>query len=77
MDAKTRQFTGAPFWMKVGGERDRAADPAYDMPVEYKRKLLLQIHPIVERWRHFMAEIAPLFADFQRPASADGPQSGK
>ena len=63
--------------MKVGGERDRAADPAYDMPVEYKRKLLLQIHPIVERWRHFMAEIAPLFADFQRPASADGPQSGK
>jgi len=74
MDAKTRQFTGAPFWMKVGGERDRAAD---DMPVEYKRKLLLQIHPIVERWRHFMAEIAPLFADFQRPASADGPQSGK
>jgi len=43
MDAKTRQFTGAPCWMKVGGERDRVADSAYDMPVEYKRKLLLQI----------------------------------
>jgi hypothetical protein len=57
MDAKTRQFTGAPCWMKVGGERDRVADSAYDMPVEYKRKLLLQIHLIIERWCHFMAEI--------------------
>jgi hypothetical protein len=34
---------------------------------EQKRKLLTQIHAVVERWRPFMAEIAPLFADFQKP----------
>jgi hypothetical protein len=46
-------------------------------PDEQKRKLLSQIHVLVERWRPFMAETAPLFADFQRPAFADSPQSGK
>jgi hypothetical protein len=54
-------------------ELGRAADSAYEIPPEKKRKLLSQIHVIVERWRPFMAEIAPLFADFQRPASAAGP----
>jgi hypothetical protein len=39
--------------------------------------MLSQLHVLVERWRRFMAEIAPLFADFQRPASAVGQESGK
>jgi hypothetical protein len=75
-EAKMQQYTkvgGAQFWTKVEGELERAADPAHDMPQEKKRKLLSQIHVLVERWRPFMAEIAPLFADFQKPApSAQG-----
>jgi len=31
----------------------------------------------VERWRPFIAEIAPLFADFQRPRSQDSSQTSK
>jgi len=58
---------GAQFWEKLERELGRAADPAYEIPPEKKRKLLSQIHVLVERWRPFMAEIAPLFADFQRP----------
>jgi hypothetical protein len=61
---------GAQFWEKMEGELDRAADPSRDMPAEQKKKLLAQIHVVVERWRPFMAEIAPLFADFQKPAGA-------
>ncbi len=76
-DAQMKQYTGAPFWRKLEGELARAADPDRDMPAEQKRKLLSQIHVVVERWRPFMAEIAPLFTDFQRSAPADGPQSGK
>jgi hypothetical protein len=69
--AKMQQYTkvgGANFWEKMEHELDRAADPASDLPAEQKRKLLAQIHAVVERWRPFMAEIAPLFADFQKPA---------
>src|SRR5215831_2187961 len=79
-EAKMQRYTkigGAQFWAKVEGELERAVDPAHDMPPEKKRKLLSQIHVLVERWRPFVAEIAPLFADFQRPASAAGPESGK
>src|SRR5262249_33269984 len=67
-EAKMQQYTkvgGAQFWAKVKGELERAADPAHDIPPEKKRKLLSQM----ERWRPFMAEIALLFADFQRAAS--------
>jgi hypothetical protein len=67
-----QQYTkvgGAQFWEKMEHELDRAADPASALPAEQKRKLLAQIHTVVERWRPFMAEVAPLFADFQRPAS--------
>ena len=60
---------GSQFWEKMEHELDRASDPSRDMPVEQKGKLLAQIHVIVERLRPFMAEIAPLFADFQKPAS--------
>jgi hypothetical protein len=79
-EAKMQQYTkvgGAQFWEKLERELGRAADPAYEIPPEKKRKLLSQIHVLVERWRPFMAEIAPLFADFQRPPSVDAPQSGK
>jgi hypothetical protein len=79
-EAKMQQYTkvgGAQFWTKVEDELERAADPAHDIPPEKKRKLLSQIQVLVERWRPFMAEIAPLFADFQRTPSVDAPQSGK
>ena|ERR1700730_1050110 len=77
---KMQQYTkigGAQFWEKMEHELDRAADPASDLPAEQKRKLLAQIHAVVERWRPFMAEIAPLFADFQKPAPAAPPQNDK
>jgi hypothetical protein len=79
-EAKMQQYTkvgGAQFWAKVEDELERAADPAHDIPPEKKRKLLSQIQVLVERWRPFMAEIAPLFADFQRPPSVEGPQGAK
>ena len=78
--AKMQQYTkvgGVQFWEKLERELGRAADPVYEIPPEKKRKLLSQIHVLVERWRPFMAEITPLFADFQRPASAGGPESSK
>jgi hypothetical protein len=79
-NANMQQYTklgGAQFWEKMERELDRAADPARDLPAERKRKLLSQIHVIVERWRPFMAEIAPLFADFQKGAPAVPPQNDK
>jgi hypothetical protein len=72
-----KKVGGAQFWTKVEGELERAVDPAHDMPPEKKRKLLSQIHILVERWRPFVAEVAPLFADFQKASSAEGPQGGK
>ena len=71
--AMMQQYTkvgGARFWERMEHELDRAADPASDLPAEQKRKLLAQIHAVVERWRPFMAELAPLFADFQKSAPA-------
>jgi len=79
-EAKMQQYTkvgGAQFWAKVEGELERAVDPAHDMPPEKKQKLLSQIHVLVERWRPFVAEIAALFADFQKPAPAAGAQDDK
>jgi hypothetical protein len=79
-DAKMQQYTnvgGARFWEKLEHELDRAADAASDLPAEQKRKLLGQIHTVVERWRPFMAEIAPLFADFQKPTPSAASQSDK
>src|SRR5262249_43699253 len=52
-EAKMQQYTklgGAQFWAKVEGELERAADPAHDIPPENKRRLLSQIHILVERW---------------------------
>src|SRR5262245_30992510 len=80
-EAKMQQYTkvgGAQLWEKLERELGRPADPAHELPPEKKKKLLSQIHVLVERWRPFVAEVAPLFADFQRPVpSADGQQSGK
>jgi hypothetical protein len=78
--AKMQQYTkvgGASFWEKMEHELDRAADPGSDLPAEQKRKLLAQIHVIVERWRPFMTEIAPLFADFQKPTPSAASQNDK
>jgi hypothetical protein len=53
-EAKMLQNTklgGAQFWARVEGELGRAADPAHDIPPEKKRKLLSQIHVLVERWQ--------------------------
>ena len=75
-----QQYTkvgGAQFWAKVDGELERGTDPAHEIPPEKKKKLLSQIHVLVERWRPFVAEIAPLFADFHSPGSAAVPESGK
>jgi hypothetical protein len=68
--AKMQQYTkigGAQFWERLERELERAADPASDLPAEQKKKILAQIHTIVERVRPFTAELAPLFADFQKP----------
>jgi hypothetical protein len=68
-EAKMQELTkvgGPQFWMKVERELERAAEPARDLPPEQKQKILSQIHVVVERWRPFIAELAPLFADFQR-----------
>jgi len=61
---------GEQFWEKAERELERATGPDQDLPAEKKQKLLSEIHVLVERWRPFMAELAPLFADFQKPASA-------
>jgi hypothetical protein len=56
-EAKMQQYTkvgGAQFWAKVEDELERAADPAHDIPPEKKRKLLSQIHVLVERLRPFV-----------------------
>jgi hypothetical protein len=68
---------GAQFWEKMEHELDRAADPASDLPAEQKRKLLAQIHVIVERLRPFVAEIAPLFAEFQKSTPPAAPHNGQ
>jgi hypothetical protein len=75
-----QQYTkvgGAQFWTKVEGELERAADPAHDMAPEKKQKLLSQIHVLVERWRPFVTEVAPLFADFQKPTPSTGAPGDK
>ena len=60
----------AQFWAKMEDELDRASDPSRDVHWSSRsKKLLAQIHVVVERWRPFMAEIAPLFADFQKLAA--------
>jgi hypothetical protein len=71
--ARMEQYTklgGAQFWERAEHELERAADPSHELPLEKKQKLLSEIHVVVERWRPFMTEIAPLFSDFQKPASA-------
>jgi hypothetical protein len=42
-----------------------------------KRKLLSEIHVLVESWRPFAAEIALLWPTFRDPTCVDGSQSGK
>ena len=79
-DEKMQQYTkvgGAQFWEKMEHELERAADPASDLPAEQKKKVLAQIHVVVERLRPFMGELAPLFAEFQKPAPSGASQTDK
>jgi hypothetical protein len=68
---------GPQFWAKVERELERAAEPTRDLTPEQKHRLLSQIRVIVERWRPFMAEIAPLFEDFEKPAPHPTSQGSK
>jgi hypothetical protein len=71
------KFGGHEFWTKAERELARAAEPTSDLTPEQKRRILSQINVIVERWRPFVAEIAPLFVDFQRPTAHPTSQEGK
>jgi hypothetical protein len=78
--ARVQQLTkvgGHEFWTKAERELARAAEPASDLTPEQRRRILSQINVIVERWRPFVAEIAPLFVDFQKPAAHPTLQEGK
>jgi hypothetical protein len=56
---------GAPFWSKLEQELARAADPKTDLAAAKKQQLLANLRVIVQRWRPFVAEIAPLFSNDQ------------
>lgn len=66
----TDSVGGSKFWSKVEQELDRAADPSHDLPEEKKQKLLSNLRIVVNRWRPFVAEIAPLFSDPKPDAAA-------
>jgi hypothetical protein len=68
---------GPEFWTKVERELERAAEPTGDLDDSRRKKILSQLHVIVERWRPFIAEIGPLFWEFQRPTSPPLSQNGK
>jgi hypothetical protein len=75
--ARIQQYTkvgGHEFWAKLEDQLERAASPDRDLPAEQKQKLLSEIRVVVERWRPFMSEVAPLFADFRGPPAC--PQGG-
>jgi hypothetical protein len=71
------KFGGHEFWTKAERELARAAEPTSDLTPEQRRRILSQINVIVERWRPFIAEIAPLFVDLQRPTAHPTSQEGK
>jgi hypothetical protein len=78
--ARVQQLTkvgGHEFWTRAERELARAAEPTSDLTPEQKRRILSQINVIVERWRPFVAEIAPLFVDFQRPTAHPTSPEGK
>jgi hypothetical protein len=66
---------GPQFWSKVEAELSRAADRDHDLPEEKKRKLLSDIHVIVDRWRPFVAEVASAFPAGPTPNPQEGNQN--
>jgi len=70
---------GPQFWTKVEQELQRAADPSRDLPEQKKQQLLANIKILVDRWRPFVAAVAPLFVvDAQpSPGSAASAQTSK
>jgi len=58
-------FGGQQFWTKLEHELSRAADPSNDLPQEKKEKIQADLRAIVERWRPYAAELAPLFSDLR------------
>jgi hypothetical protein len=52
---------GAQFWTKVESDLERAASPSSDLSEEKKRKLLLSVRAIVDRWRPFVTEALLIF----------------
>jgi hypothetical protein len=58
-------FGGRQFWTKLEHELSRAADPSNDLPEEKKEKIQADLRAIVERWRPYAAELAPLFSDLR------------
>ena len=59
--------SGRPFWTKLEGELDRAADDSSDLPPEQKQKLLRDVHVIVARWRPFIDAVQE---EMQKPPAA-------
>lgn len=57
---------GSRFWSKVEQDLERAAQSSSDMAEEKKKKLLTNIHVLVERWRPFVSEATQLFAPVQK-----------
>jgi hypothetical protein len=66
---------GTRFWSNIEAELDRAADRDRDLPEEKKRKLLSDIHIIVERWRPFVTELASAFSEAPTPNPQGGTQN--
>jgi hypothetical protein len=62
--AKIKEQTrmgGAQFWAKLESDLARAADPAHDLPEQKKKKILSDLRAIVDHWKPFAAELAPVF----------------
>ena len=62
VDVMGSDIIGGPqFWTKVEQELQRSADPSRELPEQKKQQLLSDIKVLVERWRPFVAAVAPLF----------------
>lgn len=53
---------GRQFWTGLERALESAADPANEMPPERQKKLLSNIHVLVNRYRPFVAEVSQLFS---------------
>jgi len=58
IQSTTSMVTGRQFWTRLEDELDKMADPRTELPPEKKRKILMQIKEISDRWRPFVAQAA-------------------